>query len=223
MSDAVSRPAAAIFDLDGLLADTEPLHMRSWQETFVAFGGELESDVYEAFWIRDGKGIAEYLPHAGLDWDLASLYAEKARRYDALVRREARFMPGARDALERLRGRVRLALATSSWRASADAVVDTLGIRERFETIVARDDVARVKPHPDPFLLGAERLGVAPADCVVLEDAEKGVRAAHAAGMRCFAVPNRSTADNDFGLATRVLDSLDALTPDLLATPGDGE
>lgn len=210
------KRTAAIFDLDGLLADTEPLHMRSWQETFASFGGELPDEVYEAFWIRDGKGIADYLPHAGLDWDLAALHAEKARRYDALVRAEARFMPGAEGALERLRGRGRLALATSSWRASADAVVDTLGIRDAFETIVTRGDVARVKPHPEPFLLAAERLGVAPADCVVLEDAEKGVLAAHAAGMRCFAVPNRYTRGNDFRLATRVLDSLDAVGPELL-------
>jgi beta-phosphoglucomutase-like phosphatase (HAD superfamily) len=78
--------------------------------------------------------------------------------------------------------------------------------------IVARNDVTRYKPAPDVFLLAAERLRVPPDQCVVLEDAEKGVRAAHAAGMKCIAIPNRHTRDNDFSLATIVAKSLHDVT-----------
>ena len=115
-------------------------------------------------------------------------------------------------------------LEISDWRwvlsVNLDGVIHGLGIAHYFDTIVSGLDVAQVKPAPDIFLEAARRLGVAPAECAVLEDAEKGVLAAHAAGMHCLAVPNDFTHHHDFSKATRVCASLHEVTIDLLQNLG---
>ena len=105
-----------------------------------------------------------------------------------------------------------LALASSSYSDSVKAAVSVLGIASYFSVILSGDSVERIKPHPDIFLLASQKLGIPPADCVVLEDAEKGVVAARAAGMKCIAVPNRHTKGNDFSQATLVVSGLDQVT-----------
>jgi len=203
---------ALIFDLDGLLADTEKLHRRAHQEVLAGYGIELSSQQYKEHWIRDGKGIIDFISEHGLSLDPAVLRPKKIAKYEALVRSSAQAMPGAQHALDTLRPHKTLALATSSYRESAMVVLDTLGIRDHFACIAAKGDAARTKPFPDIFLYAATRLGVDPAECLVLEDAEKGIVAADAAGMRCVAIPNDETRDNDFSRATAVLSSLDELT-----------
>jgi beta-phosphoglucomutase len=125
-------------------------------------------------------------------------------------------MEGALALLEKLHGRKKLALASSSYRDAVDGVLDGLRITRYFEVIVTGLDVARVKPAPDIFLAAAEQLRASPAECVVLEDAEKGVIAANLAGMYCIAIPNRQTGHHDFSKATRVCSSLDEITMELL-------
>ena len=125
-------------------------------------------------------------------------------------------MPGALELIETLHGKKRLALATSSFRENAELVLRRLDLARYFEAIATNESVARVKPHPDLFLYVAERLGVDASECVVLEDAEKGVLAAHAAGMKVIAVPTRETRGNDFSKATRVVSSLVEVTLPLL-------
>ncbi len=209
-----------IFDLDGLLADTEKLHFKSYEDSFSKLGLTISEEVYSEHWIRNGKGIVDFINEHGLDLDLAEIRALKRERYDELVRATAEPMPGAVEALRMLRGRKRLALATSSYRHSATAVLETLGIEEYFECIASKDNVERVKPFPDIFLFVADKLAVDPAECVVLEDAEKGILAAVAAGMHTIAVPNEHTADNDFSKATLILQSLQDLTLEAVSRLG---
>ena len=203
---------AVIFDLDGLLADTERLHRQAWQEILAQHGVSVSDREYEEHWIRDGHGIAEFVRRRGLDLDPAAARERKAVRYEDLVRTHATPMPGAREALERLHGHKVLALATSSYRRSARVVLTALRIDGYFECILAHGDAPRLKPFPDLFLATAARLGVAPAQCLVLEDAQKGIVAAYAAGMRSIAIPNEHTRSNDFSRATVVLDSLERVT-----------
>jgi HAD superfamily hydrolase (TIGR01509 family) len=199
---------ALLWDLDGLLTDTEPLHLAAYQGVFAAEGHRLDPADYARIWIRDGGGVADYLREAGLPGDIDGLRAAKHRRYAELVRREARCLPGARELLVAASGRKRQALASSAWRHAVDAVLNALDLRRHFAAVVCGDEVPRVKPAPDLSLAAARLLGVAPAACLVLEDAEKGVRAALAAGMRCLAVPTAQTRDHDFSGATAVVDSL---------------
>jgi len=125
-------------------------------------------------------------------------------------------MPGALAVLAALRPHKTLALATSSYEHSALAVLETLDIKDTFSCIATKTSAARAKPFPDIFLWVASRLNVAPAQCLVLEDAEKGILAAHAAGMRSIAIPNEHTKHNDFSKATLVLPSLEHLTLDVI-------
>lgn len=207
---------AVIFDMDGLLADTEKLHMAAYRKALGAYGRDLDDRKFSEHWIRDGKGIAEYLQETKIPLLANDIRRIKAEVFLELVSSSAEPMPGAIELLRMLESRKRLALASSSYRADVDGILNKLGIVHYFETIVSRSDVLRVKPFPDIFLCAAERMRLEPAQCVVIEDAEKGIVAAHRAGMKSIAVPNIYTINNDFSKASIALKSLDEITPVLL-------
>lgn len=205
-----------IFDLDGLLADTEQLHCRAYQMALQEHDVQLAAADYGEHWVRRGKGIDDWLARQGLNLDPVRLRARKAEHYQVLLGSSLRPMAGATALLARLQGAMRIGLASSSYRDAVDGVLHGLGMASYFETIVSGSEVARVKPAPDIFLKAANRLGAAPAECVVLEDAEKGVLAAQAAGMPCVAVPNGYTRDHDFSQATQICASLNQVSVELL-------
>ena len=115
-----------------------------------------------------------------------------------------------------LHGRKRLALATSSYRESATAVLARVDVGRYLDVIATYESAPRRKPHPDVLLYVASQLGVPPDRCVALDDAEKGIVAAHAAGMKSIAVPTPDTRDNDFSRATLVVPSLDAVSLEMI-------
>jgi beta-phosphoglucomutase len=207
-----------IFDLDGLLADTEPLHCRAYQEALQSKGATLTETEYVEHWVRHGKGIVDWIADHGLNLDAHELRALKSKRYLELLASSLHPMDGALELLEKLSGRKTLALASSSYRDAVDGVLQGLHLAGYFKVIVSGLDVAKVKPAPDIFLAAAHQAGAAPSECVVLEDAEKGVLAASRAGMRCIAVPNAYTSHHDFSKATRVCSSLTDVTLQLLDT-----
>lgn len=205
-----------IFDLDGTIADTEILHCRAYQQALRAFGVAISDREYDEHWIRRGRNIDEYVAERQLAVDPDLIRLEKGRHFENLARTEARPMPGATDTLEALRRHKRLVLATSSHRDSATAVLDSLQIRNLFQYIAFKENAKRVKPAPDVHFHVLRELGARPEECLVVEDAEKGVNAATAAGLQCVAIPNRHTADHDFSGAALVLDSIAELTSDLV-------
>lgn len=208
--------STVIFDLDGLLADTEDLHRTAYQEVFAELGVDVSDEQYAYHWIRSGKGIEAFLIERNLPFDPAMVRRRKGCLYEQMVAAGVEPMPGSRELLCSLRGRKAMALATSSYPKDAYAVLGVLDFEEFFSVKVAKSDVERSKPHPDIFLHAAEKMGAAPEQCVVIEDAEKGVLAADAAGMKCIAVPNEHTADNDFSKATVVVNSLERITCELI-------
>ena len=208
--------SAAIFDLDGLLADTERLHCRAYQMALAEKALELNESEYAEHWIRHGKGIVDWVENHGLRFDPHALRQRKSEHYLTLLESSLRPMDGALELLETLNGNLKIGLASSSYRDAIDGVLSGLKIAHYFEVIVSGLDVARVKPAPDIFLKAAGSLGVAASQCLVLEDAEKGVVAAHLAGMRSIAVPNRLTRHHDFSKATMVCASLTEVSLALL-------
>ncbi len=210
-----------IFDLDGLLVDTEPLHCRAYQDALLANGAILEESEYIEHWVRTGKGIIEWVNAHGLNLDPLEIRAEKSRRYLELLACSLRPMDGAVDLLQNLSESKTLALASSSYRDAVDGALQGLNLRHYFKTIVTGLDVPSVKPAPDIFLAAAAQIGAAPTECVVLEDAEKGVLAAFRAGMRCIAIPNAHTRHHDFSKATRVYSSLKEITLELIDELGN--
>ena len=205
-----------LFDLDGVLADTEPLHWAAYREVLLELGVDVGIEEYRRRFISHGGG-PEYACEAyRLPLTADELRARKLPRYLALLRRGVPPRPGARAALERLRGHYRTAVATNSVRTEVDLILDAIGVSSLLDTIVAREDYRDAKPAPDAYLTAAARLGLPASECAVVEDTPRGLGAALAAGMRALALPNELTADNDFTGCTVRLSHLDELTPALL-------
>jgi HAD superfamily hydrolase (TIGR01509 family) len=205
-----------IFDLDGLLADTERLHCLAYQAALLEHDVTISDAEYAEHWVRCGKSISDWVDLHGLKLDPCAVRDRKSQHYLALLGSSLRPMDGALDLLRSLCGKMKIALASSSYRDAVDGVLTGLDIARYFDAVVSGLDVPRVKPAPDIFLKAADLLGVRPSECLVLEDAEKGVVAAYHAGMRCIAVPNDYTRHHDFSKATRVCASLNEITPAFL-------
>ena len=205
-----------IFDLDGLLTDTEKLHCKAYQDALAKYGYILTEQDYAEQWILKGGSIREFIEVRDLHVDPELVRIAKAKFYEELVRTVVEPMPGALSLLSRTTEWKKLALATSSYEESAHAVLKALNISAYFSCIATRSSVVRIKPFPDLFLYVAEKLCEAPKNCLVFEDSEKGVKAASAAGMKCIAVPNIHTAEHNFSLATMVVPSLHEVTRELI-------
>jgi HAD superfamily hydrolase (TIGR01509 family) len=205
-----------LFDLDGTLADTEPIQWEAYRRALRPFGVDVGRDEYRRHWIAVDGG-AEYACRTyGLPCDAAALRARKAVEYRALIEAGVPPRPGARAALERLRPDYRLAVATHTVRPEANVVLDHLGLRDLLDVVVTREDYDAPKPAPDAYRAAARALRLDPAECGVVEDTWRGVRAGVAAGCVVVAVPNELTWDNDFTGAARRLDGLAGVTVDLL-------
>ena len=207
-----------IFDLDGLLADTERLHRQAYQTALSHHGFVVTDEEYSEHWIRAGKSIAEWIRVHDLDLDPDVVRQRKMRLYQQLIDTSLEPMEGALAALDRLQSAKILGLASSSYERDVRQVLRRLEITDCFRVIATGNHVTETKPSPEIFLYTANELGVAPKECVVIEDAEKGIIAAHDAGMRSIAIPSDCTRNNDFSKATLILDSLHEVTLKLLDT-----
>jgi pseudouridine 5'-phosphatase len=197
-------------DLDGLMVDSEPLARRAWEQVAAAHGRELEDPLY--FQII-GRRLEESsrLIREGLDLPLSAtqLAQQKDAAWQAIWRRGLPPMPGLRALHQEIRRRRLLwAVATSSRRHYAQAVLEQLGLIEECGAIAAGDEVTQGKPAPDLYLLAAARLDVAPASCLALEDSVPGCQAAVNAGMRVAAVPGAHTSPAELSMAHYLFDSL---------------
>mgnify|MGYP003383527547 CR=1 FL=1 len=189
--------SAVIFDMDGVIVNSEPLHERAFLETFAQIGhadshGIHFPDYYgrsdQAVWI-DFIG-AHRPPHP-----LAELSRMKQERFLNLLRAERPIFPAVSELVIALASRGPIALASGSNHTVISAVLDLCGLRPHFRAVVSADDVPRGKPAPDIFLRSAELLGVAQAECVVIEDSVAGVAAGRAAGMKVIGITNSVPAD----------------------------
>lgn len=183
---------SVIFDLDGTLVDSEPNYYEAGRRTLAEYGvPDFTWADHEAYvGISTQETVADWKRRYGLRATVEELLAVKNRHYLGLARTSARAYPEMRKFVELLAGEgVPMAVASGSSPEAIGTVLARTGLDARLRTVVSADEVARGKPAPDVFLEAARRLGAEPARCVVLEDAAPGAAAAHAAGMRCIAIP----------------------------------
>ena len=188
---------AVIFDMDGVIVDSEPRHERAFREVirelgysdaeglcFADYIGRSDRDLWVDF-------IARYKPSQTID----QLLALKRARVIQILQREEPLFDGLPELVEKLASKYRLAVASGSEQAVVHAVLDFRGLRRFFSAIVSSAEVEQGKPAPDIFLLAAERLGVPTAECCVIEDSKPGIAAAVAAGMQVIAITNTHPAE----------------------------
>lgn len=186
------RPSAVIFDMDGLLFDTEAL----WQEALLSAaaerGHEIPDEVYhQSIGVRRSQCKGLFLSHFGEDFLFEEFHAHWTRHFWVISEHKLALKPGAPELLDALdQFSLPRAIATSSPRTTVDRHLASHGLKHRFDQIICRGDYENGKPAPDPFLKAAERLGIEPRSCLALEDSHVGVRSASAAGTMTVMVPD---------------------------------
>lgn len=205
---------ALIFDFDGLIVETESVELMAWTRVLAEHGVPVEATDFLPFigTHRPGlwdKTLREWL---GAEADLAAL-SRRAREIRQPLALAAPVLAGVIALLDEASNTGwQVGLGSSSTRRWIEMHLDHRDLLQRFDAVVTREDVMRVKPDPDIYLEVASRLRAEPRHCVVLEDSEPGCRAAKAAGMACIAVPTDMTRASDFSMADRVVASLSEVT-----------
>ncbi len=216
-------PDAVIFDLDGVLLDSEQLWNAAKEALVRAAGGRWREDAPHAMMGMSSLEWAAYLhDELGVDRDVSEINLDVVRRMEDFYRERLPLLPGAVDAVRRLRARWPLGLASSSNREIIDLALSLAGLADAFSVTLSSEEVSRGKPAPDVYVEASRRLGVAPGCCVAVEDSSNGLRAAAAAGMPVVAVPNAHypPSDDALALAAVTIPGLYELTPAMIAGLG---
>jgi HAD superfamily hydrolase (TIGR01509 family) len=211
---------AVVFDLDGVLLDTEELWDEARRELAAERGGRWPEDAQRAMMGMSSPEWSRYMHDVvGLAEPPEEISAEVVTRLERLYRERLPLIDGAVEAVRRIGARWPLGIASSSNRPLIDLFLELTGTEKLFRATVSSEEVARGKPAPDVYLEAARRLGVASTSCAAIEDSENGIRSAASAGMRVVAIPNRVFPPSDEALerADTVLGSLDELTVEALA------
>ena len=199
---------AIYFDFDGLLADTEPLHMKAFDLAFEKLGIPAKSDP-ENWAGRTSKEIlSEVTATTKTKVPLETIRQVRRDMFSQLVK-NATLMPYAYDILDHAHPRFKIGLVTSSSRTEIDPVLDGYGLHKFFDVVVTWQPDLPAKPDPAMYRKALEFAGTDPKDAVALEDSQRGVAAAKGAGLFCIAVPNDYTLHQDLCLADRVVDNLE--------------
>ena len=221
---------AVIFDFDGVIANTEPIHLGAFQRTLDGLGIRLtEEDYYARYLAYDDKTFfRRFLGDRGYEHEdslIAELIQRKSGHYDNLIRGNIEILPGVRNFIEMIAVKYRIAIGSGAMKGEITDILEFAGIRGLFEVIVCAEDIENCKPAPDVYLEVLNRLNesasasenISTDECLVIEDSVSGIKAALAAGMKCLAVTNSYSAD-ELSSAHMVRESLSSVgTEDLNA------
>jgi HAD superfamily hydrolase (TIGR01509 family) len=203
---------AIFFDNDGILVDTEPLFLQATQEILATVDVVLRAEDYREISMGQGRSVFDLASARGVsDAEILRLRALRSRRYSDLIDAGVRVLDGVSTTLDRLHGDWPMAIVTSSDRGHFDRIHRQTDLLRFFDFVLAEGDYRHHKPHPDPYLTAAARAGLSPSRCLVIEDTERGVRSATAAGMACVAIPNELSGAGDFESALAILTSMEDL------------
>jgi len=206
-----------IFDMDGLMVNTEPLSRRAWSDLLAGFGFKLDDGVYgRMIGLRSDESARLVLDTYPLPLTAEEIIRRRRENYQRILTGGVPVMPGLMALVAEIRHReLPWGVATSSPRAHAERILTQMDLLEPCRALAGGDEVEQGKPAPDLYLLAARRLGIAPAACLALEDSAPGCRSAHAAGMRVIAIPNGQTRTANFSFVPFQFRSLNDVTANL--------
>lgn len=201
---------AVVFDMDGLMFNTEDMYTLTGAELLRRRGFEFTDELkHEMMGMRPQPSFERMIAHYGLTETWEELAEESNRIFLNLLDGRLAPMPGLMELLDALeRAGIPKAICTSSTRELVAACLRPFRLAERFQFVLVAEDIVYGKPHPEIYLTAAQRLGISPAEMLVLEDSENGCRSAAAAGAFAVAVPGEHSREHDFGMASLVIDSL---------------
>ncbi|MCD6600028.1 MAG: HAD-IA family hydrolase [Dehalococcoidia bacterium] len=207
---------AVIWDMNGVIADTNKFHIAAWQETFAKRKLKpAKEELTRLFGARNDIVARKFLGEGLSEEDIKAIGQEKEANFQEKIKGNIKTLPGVIELLDTLKkGKFKLALASSAPRKTIDLVNTELNTGQYFDYIISGQEAVKNKPAPQVYLLAAEKLGARPEDCIVIEDSPFGIEAAKAAGMRCLAITN-SYPEESLRKADRVASSLEDI--DLIA------
>ena len=216
--------AAIVFDFDGVLADSEPLHLRAYQEVIESMGSALPREEYYARYLGyDDVGVFRTLSDdrgwALTDEQIAKLIAEKTRTLAQIVAQTDVLYPGATECLGRLSAIWPLGIASGALKHEIEEILERRSLGGYFRFIVAAGDTPVSKPAPDPYALASRLHGVKAESCVAIEDSRWGIESAKAAGLWCIGITHTYPV-SELLRADAIVSSLDELTPELIRSLG---
>lgn len=209
---------AILFDMDGVIVDSEPLHFEAHKKALAHFGIDLKLEDYMQFAISRGDDVI-YEKAAqvyGAEIDKKAVSEIKKRVFREIFDQNSEMFPGILETLKNFSEKYDLAIVSSGSENAVKYVVEKLDIGKYFKVIVTGDNVEKIKPFPDIYLKAIEALGYDKESCVAIEDSETGMSAAKNAGLKCIAIPCGFTKDQDFSRADIVLKSIKEVNEELI-------
>ena len=209
------RIKAFIFDMDGVMLDSEPLQLRSFNQVLQQSGNELSMDEFKKTYmgLRDTQICEKMIEAFSLSISAEEFVTHKRSAYLTIIKEEnVPPTPGLVEAVDKLSALLPLAIASSSQVDEIETITQAFGIRNKFQVIQSAHQVPHGKPAPDVYLKTSELLGIAPSLCGVIEDTRAGVRSAKAAGMKCIGITTTHSAE-ELSEADRIVASFEELLP----------
>ena len=208
---------AVIFDMDGVIVDSEPINYEVIRITFEKAGVKISKKEFIEEWIVKGTGSREAIKRHNIKMSFEDLQKIKKKIYLDILKRKVKLKPNAKRTIINLHKKYKLALASQGHRYNVDIIVKKFKLRKFFQAIIGKQNVNKGKPNPEIFLKASKELKVKPEECLVIEDTEKGIIAAKRAGMVCIAVPATWTKKyNDFSKADLVVNLLGEINIDVI-------
>lgn len=197
------------WDNDGILVDTEKLYYKASKLTFAKIGIDLTGEMYVQYFLKQSHGTWHLAKELGYsDETISELRRDRNQLYSRLLETEIEIIDGAESVLNKLYGKIKMGIVTSSRKDHFEIIHKQTGFLKYFDFVITGDDVKNTKPDPEPYIKALQVSGMKKDDCIVVEDSERGLNAALQAGLRCYIIPTHLTLDSDFTGAEKVLNNI---------------
>lgn len=197
------------WDNDGILVDTEKLYYKATKLTFEKIGIDLTDEMYVQYFLKQSHGTWHLARELGYDEGTISLLRrDRNQLYSSLLETEIEIIEGAESVLRELYGKVKMGIVTSSRKDHFEIIHKQTGFLKYFDFVITGDDVKNTKPDPEPYIKALKISGMKREECIVVEDSERGLKAALQAGIPCYIIPTHLTLDSDFTGAEKVLNNI---------------